>query len=81
MPKTSQKPISRATRQRCMTSGDAHLLEVGQDHVPFGSDELLKYGLLAPQTGCVLVLLKAVLVAQVVHPQLLLPSACCIHLK
>ena len=56
------------------------LVQVWQDHVALGSDELLKYGLLAPQAGRVLVLLKAVLIAQVVDPQALALPACCIDL-
>ena len=58
----------------------ACLVQVWQDHVALGSDELLKYGLLAPQAGRVLVLLEAVLVAQVVDPQPLAFPACCIDL-
>ena len=55
-------------------------MQVWQDHVALGTNQFLKYGLLAPQAGRVLVLLKAVLVAQVVDPQALAFPARCIDL-
>ena len=55
-------------------------MQVWQDHVTLGSDELLEDGLLAPQAGRILILLKAVLVAQVVDPQALAFPARCIDL-
>ena len=55
-------------------------MQVWQDHVALGSDELLKYRLLAPQAGRILILLKAVLVAQIVDPQALAFLARCIDL-
>ncbi len=62
------------------SSKDAHLAELWEHHVALGADEVLKDALLALQGRHVTVLLKAVLVAQVVHPQRCLAPARSIHL-